>query len=56
MKRRWIFLLVIGAAPLAAHADWAPAVYNDTYVVTVGASVNGSRSSAWSSISGRSTR
>jgi hypothetical protein len=42
MKSRWIFLLMIGAAPLVAHADWAPAVYNDNYVVTVGASVNGS--------------
>ena len=42
MKSRWIFLLTIGAAPLVAHADWAPAVYNDNYVVTVGASVNGS--------------
>ena len=42
MKSRWILLLTIGAVPLLAHADWAPAVYNDDYVVTVGAAVNGS--------------
>jgi hypothetical protein len=41
MKSRWILLLAIGAAPLVAHADWLPITMNDSYVVTVGATVNG---------------
>jgi hypothetical protein len=42
MKSRWILLLAIGAAPLVAHADWLPTTFNDNYIVTVGAAVNGS--------------
>src|SRR5262245_1911891 len=40
MKLKRILLLAIGAAPLAAHADWQPVVYNDDYVVTLGGTVN----------------
>ena len=42
MKSRWTLLLAIVAAPHVAHADWLPYTLNDSYIVTVGASVNGS--------------
>jgi hypothetical protein len=42
MKSRWTLLLAIVAVPHIAHADWLPTTLNDNYIVTVGASVNGS--------------
>ena len=42
MKSRWTLLLAIVAVPHVAHADWLPTTCNDSYIVTVGASVNGS--------------
>jgi hypothetical protein len=42
MKSRWTLLLAIVAVPHVAHADWWPSPWYDNYVVTVGASVNGS--------------
>src|SRR5262245_3636012 len=42
MRRKWTLLLAIGALPHIAHADWCPTPWYDNYVVTVGASVNGS--------------
>ena len=42
MKFRWISLFAIVAVPHMAHAEWQPITVADNYIVTVGASVNGS--------------
>lgn len=42
MKIRWALLLGIIAVPHVALADWEPIRVADNYIVTVGASVNGS--------------
>ena len=35
-------VVAIVAAPHVAHAAWLPTTFSDSYIVTVGASVNGS--------------
>jgi hypothetical protein len=42
MKFRWTLLLAIVAVPHVAYADWEPITVADNYLVTVGATVNGS--------------